>query len=108
MIHAARYVECSVSAHAWCAKAAYCTETRPTQHTVWWIAIAADPDRTSVAGDRGRTCTIIPCRTNTSTRQVKAYGRHRLVATVLEYYDEHDRQGTHRTIADLVSKTLTA
>jgi integrase len=38
--------------------------------------------------------------------KVKAHSRHATIATLLIYADEHDRQGTQRTLADLVARQL--
>ena len=38
--------------------------------------------------------------------KVKAHSRHAAIGTLLIYADEHDRQGTQRTIADLVVRQL--
>jgi integrase/recombinase XerC len=40
--------------------------------------------------------------------KVKAHSRHAAIGTLLIYADEHDRQGTQRTLADLVAGMLTA
>jgi integrase/recombinase XerC len=40
--------------------------------------------------------------------KVKAHSRHAAIGTLLIYADEHDRQGTQRTLADLVARTLTS
>lgn len=37
---------------------------------------------------------------------VKAHSRHAAIGTLLIYADEHDRQGTQRTLADLVARQL--
>jgi hypothetical protein len=37
---------------------------------------------------------------------LEAY-RHRLIATLMLYVDEHDRKRTQTTLADLVASTLT-
>jgi hypothetical protein len=39
--------------------------------------------------------------------KVGAHSRHAAIGTLLIYADEHDRQGTQRTLADLVAGTLT-
>jgi integrase/recombinase XerC len=39
--------------------------------------------------------------------KVKAHSRHAAIGTLLIYADEHDRQGTQRTLSDLVALTLT-
>ncbi len=38
--------------------------------------------------------------------KVKAHSRHAAIGTLLIYADEHDRQGTQRTLADLVARQL--
>jgi integrase/recombinase XerC len=38
--------------------------------------------------------------------KVKAHSRHAAIGTLLIYADEHDRQGTQRTLSDLVAGTL--
>lgn len=38
--------------------------------------------------------------------KVKAYSRHSAIGTLLIYADEHDREGTQRTLADMVASTL--
>jgi integrase len=40
--------------------------------------------------------------------KIRAHSRHRSIATLLLYVDEHDRQQTLTTLADLVASTLTA
>jgi integrase/recombinase XerC len=40
--------------------------------------------------------------------QVRAFSRHRTLATMLIYRDEHDRMATQRQLADVVAATLTA
>jgi hypothetical protein len=40
--------------------------------------------------------------------QIRAFFRHRTLATMLIYRDEHDRLATHRRLADVVAATLTA
>lgn len=39
--------------------------------------------------------------------QIRAFSRHRTLATMLVYRDEHDRMATHRQLADIVAATLT-
>src|SRR5262245_33690868 len=39
--------------------------------------------------------------------QIRAFFRHRTLATILIYRDEHDRAMVHRTLADVVANTLT-
>jgi integrase/recombinase XerC len=39
--------------------------------------------------------------------KVRAHSRHANLATLTVYIDDHDRQGTKRTLADLVASTLT-
>jgi integrase/recombinase XerC len=38
--------------------------------------------------------------------KIRAHSRHRTIATLMLYNDEHDRQGTQKTLADLVASTL--
>jgi hypothetical protein len=38
--------------------------------------------------------------------KAKAHSRHAAIGTLLSYADEHDRQGTQRTLADLVAGEL--
>jgi hypothetical protein len=38
--------------------------------------------------------------------KVKAHSRHAAIGTVLIYADEHARQGTQRTLSDLVARRL--
>jgi integrase/recombinase XerC len=38
--------------------------------------------------------------------QIRAFSRHRTLATMLIYRDEHDRAATHRTLADVVAGVL--
>jgi integrase len=38
--------------------------------------------------------------------QIRHFSRHRALATMLIYRDEHDRAQTHKTLADLVASTL--
>lgn len=38
--------------------------------------------------------------------KVRTHSRHAAIGTLLIYADEHDRQGTQRTLADLVASTL--
>ena len=40
--------------------------------------------------------------------KIRAHSRHRSIATLMLYVDEHDRQRTQTTLADLVASTLTA
>src|SRR5262245_31298495 len=39
--------------------------------------------------------------------KVRAHSRHAVIGTLVIYPDEHDREGTQRTLADLVARTLT-
>ena len=39
--------------------------------------------------------------------KVKAHSPHAAIGTLLIYADEHDRQGTQRTLSDLVAMALT-
>jgi hypothetical protein len=39
--------------------------------------------------------------------QIRYFSRHRTLATMLIYRDEHDKAATQRTLADVVAKTLT-
>jgi integrase len=38
--------------------------------------------------------------------KIRAHSRHRSIATLMLYVDEHDRQWTQATLADLVAKDL--
>jgi hypothetical protein len=38
--------------------------------------------------------------------QIRHFPRHRTLATMLIYRDEHDREVTQRTLADVVAATL--
>jgi integrase len=38
--------------------------------------------------------------------QIRHFSRHRTLATMLIYRDEHDRAQTQRTLADIVANTL--
>jgi hypothetical protein len=40
--------------------------------------------------------------------QIRAFSRHRTLATMLVYRHEDDRMGTLRQLADVVAATLTA
>jgi hypothetical protein len=40
--------------------------------------------------------------------KIRAHRRHRSIATLMLYVDEHDRQRTQTTLADLVASTLTS
>jgi hypothetical protein len=40
--------------------------------------------------------------------KIRAHSRHRSIATLMLYVDEHDRQWTQTTLADLVASTLTS
>jgi hypothetical protein len=40
--------------------------------------------------------------------KIRAHSRHRSIATLMLYVDEHDRQRTQTTLADLVASTLTS
>jgi hypothetical protein len=40
--------------------------------------------------------------------KIRAHSRHRSIATLMLYVDEHDRQATQRTLGDLVANTLTS
>jgi integrase len=53
------------------------------------------------------TALDVAAQSGMGLEKVKAHSRHRLIATLLIYHDEHDRQGTHRTIAELVENSLT-
>lgn len=39
--------------------------------------------------------------------KIRAHSRHRSIATLMFYVDEHDRQRTQATLADLVASTVT-
>jgi integrase len=39
--------------------------------------------------------------------KIRAHSRHRSIATLMMYVDEHDRQKTQTTLADLVASTIT-
>jgi integrase len=39
--------------------------------------------------------------------RIQTFSRHKLLTTMLGYYDEHDRTGVQRTIADAIALTLT-
>ena len=39
--------------------------------------------------------------------KIGAFSRHRTIATLMIYVDEHDRQQTQKTLGDLVASTLT-
>lgn len=39
--------------------------------------------------------------------KIRAFSRHRTIATLMIYVDEHDRQQTQRTLGDLVAATIT-
>jgi len=47
-------------------------------------------------------------RVGMSMDKVRAHSRHAAIATLLVYADEHDRERTQRTLADLVASTLTS
>jgi integrase len=38
--------------------------------------------------------------------RIRVFSRHRTLATMLVYRDEHDKAGAQRTIADVVASTL--
>ena len=38
---------------------------------------------------------------------IRAFSRHRTIATLMIYVDEHDRAQTQKTLGDLVVSTLT-
>jgi hypothetical protein len=38
--------------------------------------------------------------------KIRAHSRHRSIATLMLYVDEHDRQQTQKTLGDLVASTL--
>jgi hypothetical protein len=40
--------------------------------------------------------------------QIRHFSRHRTLATMLIYRDEHDKAATQRTLADVVGSTLTS
>jgi hypothetical protein len=40
--------------------------------------------------------------------KIRAHSRHRSIATLMLYVDEHNRQRTQTTLADLVAATLTS
>ena len=40
--------------------------------------------------------------------KIRAFSRHRTIATLMIYVDEHDRQQTQKTLGDLVASALTA
>lgn len=46
-------------------------------------------------------------RAGLGLHQIRAHSRHRSIAMLLVYVDEHDRQQTQTTLADLVASTLT-
>ena len=48
----------------------------------------------------------VAARAGIGLDQVRAHSRHAAIGTLLVYADEHDRQGTQRTLADLVASTL--
>jgi integrase len=39
--------------------------------------------------------------------KIRAHSRHANLATLTTYIDDHNRQGTKRTIADLIAGTIT-
>src|SRR5262245_65233789 len=39
--------------------------------------------------------------------EIRAFSRHRTLATMLIYRDEHNREAVHRTLADVVATTIT-
>jgi hypothetical protein len=39
--------------------------------------------------------------------KIRAFSRHRTIATLMIYVDEHDREKTQRTLGDLVAGALT-
>lgn len=39
--------------------------------------------------------------------KIRAFSRHRSIATLMVYVDEHDRAQTQKTLGDLVASTLT-
>ena len=47
-----------------------------------------------------------PARPGSGLDKVKAHSRHAAIGTLLIYADEHDRQGTQRTLSDLVVRQL--
>jgi integrase/recombinase XerC len=40
--------------------------------------------------------------------KIRAHSRHRMIATLMLYIDDHDRRATQQTLADLVASTLEA
>jgi hypothetical protein len=40
--------------------------------------------------------------------KIRAFSRHRTIATLMMYVDEHDREQTQRTLGDLVAGALVA
>jgi integrase len=40
--------------------------------------------------------------------KIRAHSRHRSIATLMLYVDEHDKQKTQTTLADLVASTVSA
>jgi len=45
-------------------------------------------------------------RTGLGLDKIRAFSRHRTIATLMIYVDEHDRAQTQKTLGDLVASTL--
>jgi integrase len=40
--------------------------------------------------------------------KIRAFSRHRTIATLMIYVDEHDREQTQRTLGELIATSLTS
>ena len=52
--------------------------------------------------------TALGQRAGLGLERIRAHSRHRSIATLMTYVDEHDRTAIQRSLADLVDSTLTA
>ena len=50
---------------------------------------------------------LLSCIQTVALLKIRAHSRHRSIATLMLYVDEHDRTRTQATLADLVAGTLT-
>jgi integrase len=66
----------------------------PVSAVSWHRARAVVPDPRPARGPR--------------LNKILAHSRHRTIATLMIYVDEHDRQQTQKTLDDLVADTLTS
>jgi methylphosphotriester-DNA--protein-cysteine methyltransferase len=46
-------------------------------------------------------------RPDSASTKIRAHSRHRTIATLMIYIEQHDREQTQRSLADLVAGTIT-